>query len=54
LACAVAEQPFGIAKDSPYPRLAERLLDAIRSAESQGRFEKEGFRWVDPTEGAAP
>jgi molybdate transport system substrate-binding protein len=59
LACAVAEQPFGIAKDSPYPRLAERLLDAIRSTESQERFEKEGFRWVEasaaaPPQGAAP
>jgi molybdenum ABC transporter molybdate-binding protein len=54
LACAVAEQPFGIAKDSPYPRLAARLLDTIRSAESQQRFEKEGFRWVDAGATASP
>ena len=47
LACAVAEQPFGIAKDSRYPRLAERLRDAIRSSGSQERFEQEGFRWVE-------
>lgn len=53
LPCAIAEQPFGIAKDSRYPRLAERLLDAIRSAESQGRFEKEGFRWVEAAEDAS-
>jgi molybdenum ABC transporter molybdate-binding protein len=53
LPCAIAEQPFGIAKDSRYPRLAERLLDALRSAESQGRFEKEGFRWVEAAEDAS-
>lgn len=46
LACAIAIQPFAIAKDSANKQLTERLLTAIRTAQSQERFTTEGFLWV--------
>jgi molybdate transport system substrate-binding protein len=46
--CSVAQQPFGIAKETPHKQLAERLLQAIRTKHSQERFTQEGFRWVEP------
>jgi molybdenum ABC transporter molybdate-binding protein len=46
LASAQAEQPFVIARSCRYPQLTRRLLDRIRSAESQKRFQAAGFRWA--------
>jgi len=46
--CAIATQPLAVGKDSRYPRLAARLMDALRSAESRERFLAEGFRWKAP------
>lgn len=45
--CAFAEQPFAVGKQSKYPHLTGRLLDAIRSAESRERFEAFGFTWKE-------
>jgi molybdenum ABC transporter molybdate-binding protein len=42
---AVAVQPYAISRSSNYPHLMERLLTALRSTESQQRFESVGFRW---------
>ncbi|MFM7039738.1 MAG: molybdate ABC transporter substrate-binding protein [Planctomycetaceae bacterium] len=43
--CAVAVQPWAVSEETRYPRLAGRLFDRIRSAESQEIFAAEGFRW---------
>lgn len=43
--CSVATQPFAVAKSSTSPRLAQRLAETLRSAESRERFLIEGFRW---------
>ncbi|MEY3172203.1 MAG: hypothetical protein RLZZ436_116 [Planctomycetota bacterium] len=43
--CAVAVQPWAVSGETRYPRLAGRLFDSIRSAESQEIFAAEGFRW---------
>lgn len=43
--CGLAVQPFAIGKESRHKHLTQRLLDAIRSAESKRRFEENGFRW---------
>lgn len=47
LPCAVATQPYGIAKDSVHRQLGARLLQAIRSEASREKFTTEGFRWLD-------
>jgi molybdate transport system substrate-binding protein len=47
--CAVAVQPFAVSKDSPHRQLTQRLLNAIRSAESRDRFESYGFHWYNAT-----
>jgi molybdate transport system substrate-binding protein len=47
LPCAIATQPYAVAKDSPHKQLAQRLLAAIRAQESQERFASEGFQWVE-------
>jgi molybdenum ABC transporter molybdate-binding protein len=47
--CAVAVQPFAVSKETPHRQLAQRLLDAIRSAESRERFESYGFHWYKAT-----
>jgi molybdate transport system substrate-binding protein len=47
LPCSIAVQPFGVAKDSTNKHTIERLLKAIRARESQERFTREGFRWLD-------
>lgn len=44
---ASAIQPYAVSRDSPHQRTAGRLLQAIRSAESQKRFESAGFTIVD-------
>ena len=42
---ATAIQPIAIRNGTEFPRLMERLLAALRSAESQTRFTANGFRW---------
>ena len=49
---ATAVQPFTIGRQSKYPQLAGRLLEALTAADSQQRFEAVGFRWL--AEQAAP
>lgn len=46
-AVAPAVQPYAVARQSKYPHLARRLLDAIRAASSRERFEREGFEWME-------
>jgi len=43
--CALATQPFAVGRESANKQLAGRLLEAIESAESKGRFEENGFYW---------
>jgi ABC-type molybdate transport system substrate-binding protein len=43
--CAVAVQPVGVGKESQYRWLTTRLVEALRSPESQARFEANGFHW---------
>jgi molybdenum ABC transporter molybdate-binding protein len=43
--CSVATQPWAVSCESRHSRLAARLFDRIRSAESQEIFAAEGFRW---------
>ncbi|MCA9128456.1 MAG: substrate-binding domain-containing protein [Planctomycetales bacterium] len=45
LDCALATQPWAIAKNSQHTQLASRLFNQICSAESQQIFSAEGFRW---------
>jgi molybdate transport system substrate-binding protein len=55
LACAVATQPFAIARNSRYHQTMARLFEAIRSAESQESFLAEGFRWqMSSSQAATP
>ena len=41
-----AQQPVAIARDSKHRQVAARLLEALRSAESERRFKENGFEWV--------
>jgi len=43
---ATAIQPFAIARGSQHQQLAQRLLHALTSAESQEKYKKAGFRWL--------
>jgi molybdenum ABC transporter molybdate-binding protein len=43
--CAVAVQPVAVGRESKHRQLTQRLLAAIRSAESKERFEANGFHW---------
>lgn len=45
--CALADQPFAASKNTEFPQLTGRLLEAIRSRSSRERFEAYGFRWKD-------
>ena len=45
---AKAVQPFAVARDSQSKHLAQRLLDAITSAESQEKYKEAGFQWLYP------
>lgn len=47
--CAVAVQPIAVGKDSSHKYLTQRLVNAIRSRESQELFELSGFRWKGAT-----
>ncbi|MBI2925583.1 MAG: substrate-binding domain-containing protein [Verrucomicrobia bacterium] len=42
---ALATQPYAVGKNSEHRLLMERLLAALRSAESQQRFQSVGFQW---------
>jgi len=44
--CALAVQPIAAGKDSKHRQLIGRLTAALRSAESRGRFEANGFHWL--------
>jgi molybdate transport system substrate-binding protein len=50
--CAVATQPIAVGKESAHKHLTGRLLDAIRSEDSQERFKALQFRWS--VKGAEP
>jgi ABC-type molybdate transport system substrate-binding protein len=43
--CALAVQPVAVGKESKHKQLTQRLLSALRSAESKERFEANGFHW---------
>ncbi len=40
-----ATQPIAVSKTTKYPYLTNRLVDAITSNSSRGRFENVGFQW---------
>lgn len=44
---AKAVQPFAVSRQSEYPHIVERLLAAIRTADSQKKFESKGFTWIE-------
>jgi len=44
--CATAVQPIALSKDARYPRLTGRLMEQLRSQQSQERFEASGFHWT--------
>lgn len=48
LPCAIAVQPFGIAKTGKHKDLTARLFAALRSGESRQRFLDAGFQWGPP------
>jgi molybdate transport system substrate-binding protein len=43
--CSVATQPYGVSQTSQFPRLAARLQERLKSAESRDLFESQGFVW---------
>src|SRR5262249_7391703 len=43
--CAVAVQPLAAGRETKYKYLTQRLLDALKSRESQDHFQKQGFKW---------
>jgi molybdenum ABC transporter molybdate-binding protein len=43
--CALAVQPVAVGRESRHKQLTQRLLAAMRSAESRQRFEANGFHW---------
>lgn len=45
LPCSTATQPWAVAKESRFPKLASRLFDHLSSADSQEIFAAEGFQW---------
>jgi len=48
---AKAVQDIAAGRDTRYPRMVDRLIDALRSAASRDRFTSNGFSWVaDRTE----
>lgn len=44
-AVAPAVQPIAVARQSKYPHLTRRLLDALSAEASRKRFEEQGFGW---------
>jgi len=49
---ALAVQPFAILKQTKYPQLTARLLEAISSSKSRQRFEQTGFQWQMEAKGS--
>ncbi len=45
ITCASPTQPIAIGKETAFPNLSRRLVQAIQSAESRRRFEASGFDW---------
>lgn len=43
---AKATQPIAIGRESKYPHLMQRLVDALTTKDSQTRFESADFRWL--------
>jgi molybdenum ABC transporter molybdate-binding protein len=43
--CSTATQPWAVAKESRFPKLAGRLFDHLSSTDSQEIFAAEGFQW---------
>ena len=43
---ARAVQNIAAGRDSKYPHMAQRLIDAIKSADSKKRFQSNGFKWL--------
>ncbi len=43
---ALAQQPYAIANDTPFPQTMQRLLEAISQAQSRQRFTDLGFEWL--------
>ncbi|HEX5273355.1 MAG TPA: substrate-binding domain-containing protein, partial [Gemmataceae bacterium] len=43
--CALAVQPMALGRESRHKQLTQRLMVALRSAESRRRFEANGFHW---------
>jgi ABC-type molybdate transport system substrate-binding protein len=43
--CSTATQPWAVANESRYPKLAARLFDHLSSQQSQEIFAAEGFQW---------
>jgi ABC-type molybdate transport system substrate-binding protein len=43
--CSTATQPWAVAKESRFPKLAGRLFEHLSSTESQEIFAAEGFQW---------
>jgi molybdenum ABC transporter molybdate-binding protein len=42
---ALAIQPVALGRQSNYPQLATRLIEALKSRQSKARFESAGFKW---------
>lgn len=51
---AKAVQPIAVGRNSPHRHLVQRLVDALKSAESRRRFEASGFRWASGSHDLAP
>ncbi len=51
---AIATQPFAVAKESRYPRLLTRFLEACVSETGKERFLRYGFRWELETSETRP
>ena len=43
--CAEPSQPIAVGKETKFPHLTKRLIEALQSAESRRRFEALGFGW---------
>lgn len=43
--CASPLQPVAVGKETRFPQLTRRLIQALQSAESRQRFESTGFGW---------
>ena len=43
--CSIAIQPIAVGRDSQHKQLMSRLMEQIKSTESQKRFESFGFSW---------